>query len=565
MRRIEVPVLIVGAGPVGMTASILLAQQGVGNHFVDRREGPHRAPQAHVVNPRTLEIFRMLGVDEAALRAKATPFEDGSEVRWMDSLGGIELGCLPYERQGPENLAYTPTPLLNLSQHLIEPILLAHLQKHPGGSVHYRHQWESLVQDAGGVTSQIKDLESGELYEVRSRYVLATDGAGSRVRKSLGIEMIGPDQLQTFVMIHFEANLRALVKDRPAILYWIMNPKTAGVFVAHDIDSSWVFMKPFDPYTEKAESYTEEVCAEVVRRAIGKEDTPLTIRNISQWVMTAQIAERYAEGRVFLIGDSAHRFPPAGGMGMNSGIQDAHNLIWKLLAVENGWAAPALLHTYEPERRPVAQQNADQSMINAMKMMEVLESLGLSLDPAASHPDIAQSMADPAVRERLAAAIENQREHFDMFGLQLGFKYEEGALVPDGTEKPVGANLVSDYVPTSWPGARVPHAWVERGGERVSILDLLPYDRFTLIAGEEGAAWDSAAAAIKSPSLQRLVAGREFGDPEGHWASVSEIGKTGALLVRPDQHVAWRARAAPADPRAALASALAAILPASGG
>jgi 2,4-dichlorophenol 6-monooxygenase len=560
LEIVEVPVLVVGAGPVGLTASLLLAQQGLENLVVDRREGPHRAPQAHVVNPRTLEICRAAGIDTDALRKHATPRADGSHVRWMTTLAGKELGCLPYERQGDEVLAYTPTPLLNLSQHLFEPILLERVRNEIGTTVRYRHQWSALEQEANAVSSVIEDLETGESYRVRSRYVLAADGAASRVRKSLGIEMAGPDRLQSFVMIHFQGDLRALVKQRPAILYWIVNPDTPGSLVAHDIDTTWVFMHPYDPETESTAAYTAETCAGIIRGAIGSDEVDFTVRDISTWTMTAQVADRYAADNVFLVGDSAHRFPPTGGMGMNTGIQDAHNLVWKLRGVESSWAPASLLGTYELERRPIAQHNADRSLVNAVKLLELFEKMGLTADPAHSRTHMAELLADPAASERLGQAIADQQDHFDMLGLQLGFAYESGAIVPDGSAKPAVDNPVADFVPTSRPGSRLPHAWVERDGVRVSTLDLLPYDRFTLLAGADCGAWAEAVAAIESLPLQCLIAERDFGDPDGHWAEVSEIARGGALLVRPDQHVAWRVATMPTDPRGELTTALRSIL-----
>ncbi len=564
MPRVDVPVLIVGGGPVGMMACLLLAGQGIESLVVERREGPHRAPQAHVVNPRTLEIFRGAGIDVDALRALATPRADGSEVVWMTDLTGEELGRLPYERQGDECLADTPTPLLNLSQHLLEPVLLDRLRATRGTGIRYGHQWRALDQDEGGVSSEIEDLAGGERYEVRSEFVLAADGAGSRIRKALGIEMVGPDQLQSLIMIHFEALLRDLVKDRPAILYWLVDPECSGVLVAHAIDGTWVFMHPYDPQAESVESYTRERCAGIVRRAIGRDDVPFTIRDISPWTMTAQVAASYGKGRVFLVGDSAHRFPPSGGMGMNTGIQDVHNLVWKIREVRAARAGAALLDTYERERRPVAQINTDQSMLNAMKLFELFEALGvgmdLSADRSAARARMLETLADPAGRKRVALAIEGQRDHFDMFGLHLGFSYEEGAVVADGTAKPTVENFVRDYVPTTRPGSRTPHAWVEHGGQRVSILDLLSYDRFTLVAGPAGEAWAKAVSTLDDPRLGCLVAGRDFLDLEGRWAALSGIGQDGAILVRPDQHVAWRSPAAVADPARAIAAALATVL-----
>ena len=551
MRRIDVPVLIVGAGPAGLTAAILLARQGVASLMVDRRGGPHRAPQAHVVNPRSLEILRSMDVDMAALHAAATPRADGGQVVWATALAGVELGRMPYERQDDAVLALTPEPLRNLPQHRLEPILVERLAHEPHATLRWRHEWQALAEDADGVTSRVRDLATGEDVEVRSRWVIAADGAGSRVRKAIGIEMVGPDQLQSFVMIHVEANLRALVRDRPAILYWIVDPARAGTFVAHDIERSWVVMHRWNPSVEPAETFTPARCADIVRRAIGRDDVELVVRDVGTWTMTAQLAERFRAGRVFLVGDSAHRFPPAGGLGLNTGVQDAHNLAWKLAWVEDRRADVALLETYELERRPVAQRNAEQSFVNAMKMLEAAVALGLDdTDVEAASARLAASLATAAGRAELHGIVEAQRDHFDMLGMQLGFSYDDGAVVPDGSAPPAPANPVSDFVPTGRPGARLPHAWV---GECRSVLDLLATDRCTLIVGHAGAAWVDAA----DPSaIRTLVVGRDFVDVDGAWARAAGIGPDGALLVRPDQHVAWRAASAVDDPRAAVTVAL---------
>lgn len=546
MRRVEVPVLIVGAGPVGLSAAILLARQGIGSLVVDRRPGPHRAPQAHVVNPRTLEIFRAAGLDVAAMQALATPRADGSHVSWVTTLAGTELGRLTYERQDDDALEYTPTPLLNLSQHRLEPLLLDHLRRDERATVRYRHEWAALEQDTDGVTARIRDLEHGSEYEVRSSWVLAADGAGSRVRQAIGVDMVGPDRLQTFIMIHFEANLRALVGSRPAILYWAVDPTCGGAFVAHDIERTWVFMHAYDPATEPAERFTTDVCDAIVRRAIGRADVDLTVRDVSSWTMTAQVADRYRAGRVFLVGDSAHRFPPAGGMGMNTGVQDVHNLVWKLRAVADGSADAALLDTYETERRPVAQRNADQSLLNAMKMLAFFTDLGVMENTDAARDALHARLDDADACERIRGAIDEQQDHFDMFGLQLGVSYDTGALVPDGSEMRTPSNPVREYLPTSRPGARLPHAWVEHDGQRCSMLDLVASDRFTLIAGPDGDEWARAGAGLP---LRCLVAGRDFMDPDGHWSRVCEVGTRGAILVRPDQHVAWRTAEPPGDLR----------------
>jgi 2-polyprenyl-6-methoxyphenol hydroxylase-like FAD-dependent oxidoreductase len=542
--RIDVPVLIVGAGPVGLAASILLARQGVANLVVERRDGVQRAPAAHVVNARTFEILRAAGVDSRAIAAQCKDPADAGHVRWVTTLAGEELGALPFERQGDDVLAVTPTPLRNLSQHRLEPILLEHAQRQPGASLRFAHEWEQAEQDAAGVTSIVREAASGRATAVRSRWLLAADGAGSRVRKAVGIEPVGPARLASFVMIHFEASLRPLVAHRPAVLYWICDPAARGTLVAHDLDSTWVFMHAFDPERESVEDYTEARCEEIVRRALGA-PAAFAIRTRGTWHMSAQVAARYRSGRVFLVGDAAHRFPPTGGLGLNTGVQDAHNLAWKLAAVEAGVAAPALLGSYERERLPVARENADVSLRNAGRLFEVVQALGPAGD---------------GDRAAVRAAIANQAEHFDMLGLQLGFHYEAGALVPDGSARPAVSNPVREFVPCGRPGARLPHAWTARDGGGVSTLDLLPLDRFTLVAGRDAAAWLDAAKQIASPRLHTIAIGRDVADSDGAWTAQLGIAADGALLVRPDQHVAWRSAHGVEKPDVALRDALATIL-----
>ena len=545
-KHIEIPVLIVGAGPVGMSAALFLDAADIDSLVVDRREGPHRAPQAHVVNPRTLELCRQFGVDMAAIERLATPREDAGDVSFVTQLADREIGRLHFERQDDGVRVFTPTPLRNLGQDRFEPILCDRLNACERTHIEWQHQWTGCEVSADGpnthILSLVTDIEGQEIH-VSSRYLLACDGAGSPIRKTTNIQMIGPDRLESFAMIHFEANLRELVKDRPANLFWQLDPETTGVFVAHEIDRDWVYMHTLAPDNAN-EQPTDEQAKALVRESIGAPVETLRIKATSTWHMTAQVAESYREGNIFLVGDSAHRFPPTGGMGMNTGIQDAHNLAWKIAAVEQGWAGEKLLDTYENERKPVAEANSAASLENAAKMFELIDVLDLGNAPKTARQRMHARLDDPSWRQRIDAAIENQQDHFDMLALQLGFTYENGAVVPDGTDKPVGANPIRDYVPSSRPGSRFPHAWMELGGERISSLDLATYTGLTFIIGSEVNDVRDISERLNIIQTRCVQFGRELKTIEADARTKGELENFALILLRPDGHVAWRV---PAD------------------
>lgn len=338
---VEVDVLIVGAGPVGMLGGILASRHGLTALVVERRDGPQTAPAAHVVNARTYEICRQAGLDMERIHAAGKSEADAGHVNFVTRLAGDLIGRLPFERQDDACLAYTPTPLRNLSQHRFEPILADELRASDGAELRYRHQWEHSEEVGDAVISDVSDLDTGETIRVRSRYAIGCDGAGSRVRKLIGIEMVGPPLLQCYLMIHFAANLRELTAERPAVLHFVLDPEAGGAFIAHDVESDWVFMHAIDPSIESVEDYSDERCREVIDNAAGT-TLDAEILGKGTWWMSSQTADSMGRGRIFLAGDSAHRFPPTGGLGLNSGVQNIHGLMWRIGAIVAGRANSGL-------------------------------------------------------------------------------------------------------------------------------------------------------------------------------------------------------------------------------
>jgi hypothetical protein len=270
--------------------------------------------------------------------------------------------------------------------------------------------------------------------------------------------------------------------------------------------------------------------------------------------MTAEVAERFRVGRVFLAGDAAHRFPPTGGFGLNTGVQDVHNLAWKLALVLTGRAPAALLDTYEQERQPVAQANTDWSVGNFLDG-------GSAVGPGnflATMQIEAGGANVPEVLQQLQADIDAERDHFDALGQDLGFVYERGAVLPDGTSLPAVADRAAEYVPNARPGSRAPHLWLQRAGERLSSLDLFGTG-FTLLVADTATAWTAAAqaAGVEDLTVRRIGPRGDYHDEGGTWRTLYGVGPGGAVLVRPDGHVAWRARESVAGATADLTRALA--------
>ncbi|MFT4097273.1 MAG: FAD-dependent monooxygenase [Rhodoblastus sp.] len=522
MSAEETDVLIVGAGPVGATAALLCARFGLRSIIVEKRERRIGPPKAHALNPRSCEIYASLGIDYARLARHAMPREDGGFVRFVTRLQGLELGALAYERQDDGALDATPTPLINIPQPALEDILLEEVAANPLIALPRPQTWLSAADAGTYVLSRIA-APDGER-EVKSRYVLACDGADSAVRKACGVDMPGDARIEDRIMIHIEADLRPLLGERPGVLYFITDPASPATLIAYDLASTYVLMHRYDKSAEDPASFSPERCRQIVQRAIGP-DLPFEIRHISPWTMTALVAERYRTGRIFLCGDAAHRFPPSGGLGLNSGMQDAHNLVWKIAAVEHGWAAESLLDSYQRERQPIAAAYSAQSHGNALRMGKMFAFVASQFNAAGGDVVRAeQRLSSAEQRAMLDELVALQRPHFDSFGLQLGFRYGDD----DWT------NHVSDFAPRIVEGVRLPHVWIDIGSRRASTLDLLDPTSFALICASGCGPWRNALSASAIPA-RVAIAGEDFSDVSGKWSAL--MGQAQAVLVRPDGHI----------------------------
>jgi putative polyketide hydroxylase len=541
------PVLIVGSGPAGLSAAVLLADLGVRTLLVERNPSTTDHPRAHVVNTRTMEIFRGMGIADAVAAAGLIAAAY-ARVLWKRTIAGEELGALEIgASRVAERASVSPTRLVSCAQDNVERLLREAAERR-GCDLRYATELVGYEQDGEGVTAR---LRSGRVETtVRARYVIAADGASSPTRRLLDVGMTGIPPIATLVGIHFEADLARWVERRPALLYFVMNGRAPGIVIALDGRRRWVYHRP-----QLEDELSLAAAADAVRQVIGIEDVAVEVKSIRPWTMTAELAERFRVGRIFLAGDAAHRFPPTGGFGLNTGVQDVHNLAWKLALVLAGRAPESLLDTYETERRPVAQSNTDWSVGNFLEGGSAVGAGNFmaTMQIEAGGPNV------PEVLAQLQADIDGERDHFDALGQDLGFVYEKGAMVPDGTSLPAVADRAAEYVPNARPGSRAPHLWLQRGDERISTLDLFGAG-FVLLLPDTATTWCAAAGRLPASELTvcRIGPTGDYRDREGAWRARYDVGPEGAVQVRPDGHVAWRAPASVPRPEAVLAGALAA-------
>jgi len=528
----EFPVVFAGGGLVGLSTAMFLAQHGVPSLAVEKLHRGSQLPRAAFFHMRTLELFRSAGIEDEVRARSLEEFEPEGSISLMDTLAGKVLaGFVPSLNQGVD--AFSPCRRLFVTQPGLEPILRRRAEG-TGAKVLNGHEVTGVDQDATGVTTTVKNVDTGEEREIRSQYLVGTDGAHSRVRELAGIEFDGRGVFSNSITIYFEAPLAPLLVGKNISVIYIGNPRLGGFFrLDKDQNSGFLVVNTAgDTSTPEASSPANDVRDETlvahVRNAAGVADLPVKITGVARWRATSDVARRFRNRRVFLAGDSAHLMPPNGGYGGNTGIHDGHNLAWKLALVLQHAAGPALLDTYEAERRPAASFTVEQAYTRYVTRTA----------PFLGKKDF-QPLADD-------------------FDIELGYLYHSAAIVPATADDDAG-DRVHEHPSASLgrPGSRAPHLWIQQRGRRISTLDLFR-GAFVLLAGPDANAWLDAALKAAARFTGLKLDAHQIAD-DGFMAAYG-ISSSGATLVRPDGFIAWRSKSAGGEPEGELRRVLAGIL-----
>ncbi|KAL2871260.1 FAD binding domain-containing protein [Aspergillus lucknowensis] len=558
----EVPVLIIGAGPSGSTTALLLAQMGIKSLVVSKHSGTANTPRAHIFNQRAMEVLRSAGLEEQ-LMGIACPAYDMQHTSWVDRLAGQEYGRIyawgnKPSQKGDYEVA-SPCQMSDLPQSLLEPMLVERATE-LGAEFRFSTEFVSFEQDAEQVRTTLRARATGQTYDVIAKYIVGADGARSPIIKQLGIPVIGRQHNDAF-NVHIKADLSKYLAPRPGSLNWVLNVDAPDWSVAGNFRMvrPWnEFVVSMHPATQRTEGFSpsEEMIRNRLYQMIGDSSVPIDILSTFTWTINEQVAERWQEGRALCIGDATHRHPPINGLGSNTCISDAFNLAWKLAYVLKDWASPALLDTLTPERKPVGDgivRRANDGMAAHRRIWDLLGTDPKSRKAAVEALQLA-NVEGIQKRKELRGAFLATEDEVQALGIQMNQVYSSpgaAVVIESGDVAPTFDNLnsIREVKISTYPGYHLPHVWLvanKQGARRISTLDLCVAGGFTLFTGIGGESWVQAAEEFTRKAhgahirAYTIGFGCDYADCYWDWERVRGVRDNGAVLVRPDQFVAWR-------------------------
>ena len=564
MTDIKTDVLIVGTGPAGSSTAALLSSYGIDNVLINNYSWLAGTPRAHITNQRTMEVLRDLGKEvEAEAYLHATEQDLMGENIFCTSLAGEELGRMKSWGKHPnsraEHLLSSPSFMNDLPQTFMEPLLYKTACSR-GTQSRMSTQYLSHIEDEDGVLSTCLDKLSNKEIKIRSKYLVGADGGNSKVAENIDLPFEGKMGVGGSMNILFKADLSKYVAHRPSVLYWVLQPGAdiggIGMGLVRMIRpwNEWLIVWGYD-INQPAPKVDKDFATKVARDLVGDPELEIDLLSVSTWTVNNMYAKKMSKGRVFCAGDATHRHPPSNGLGSNTSIQDGFNLAWKLAYVIKDKAGAELLDTYSIERSPIAKQIVTRANQSIAEFGPIFEALGLTdtQDPVKMKKNMDErkqnSPKAEKQRQALREAIAFKKYEFDAHGVEMNHRYKSNSVLTEGDKEPeFKKDKELFYQPTTYPGARIPHAWVyDKTGVKHSILDLCGKGNFSIFTGIGGEEWLKAAKNIETQlgiKIQCNIIGpdQDFEDHAGEWSSIREISDSGLILVRPDQHICWRSK-----------------------
>ncbi|HUH88508.1 MAG TPA: FAD-dependent monooxygenase [Pusillimonas sp.] len=514
---IHTDVLVIGGSLVGLSAAAMLAHHGVQCLAVERHEGTAIHPRAGHFHLRTLEAFRAIGLEDAVRRTSEAQFDPDGGISAVESLAGKEIAkYIANLNEGVEH--HSPSRRLFLTQQSLEPLLRQRAQE-LGAQLRYSTELIDFEQDSLGVTATVRHVETRREDTIQAQYMIAADGNRSPVRHQLGIGMSGHGQLSHSVTLYFRADCAKWLQGRNLGVIYVKNDDLRGFFRMERSGKSGFLVVNTVGDVNRPEAHniadviTPQIAEQLVRSGLGDPDATIVIEDVARWQAVAEVAQAFSKNRVFLVGDAAHIMPPTGGFGGNTGVQDTHNLCWKLALTLQKIASPALLDTYDSERRPVSALTVEQAYTRYVLRI---------------HPERDREGMQPLV---------------DDLNMEIGYLYRSRIIMP--VQDDHDRVYEDPRQATGRPGSRAPHLLLQRNGQETPVIDLVA-NRHVLLAGPEGEKWappaQTAATRLGLPLDIYVLNGQgAVSDAQGAFPSRYNVSRSGAVLIRPDGFITWKA------------------------